>query len=135
LAAAAVTFVGALIGMLKLPMPRVTPEAGRRFRIGAPEDFTPGTERVIRDRNVLIRATDQGLAAISLICTHLGCVVVHREDGFHCPCHGSRFDQAGRVLGGPAPRPLPWFDLSQAADGSLVVDAGREVPPGTFRRV
>lgn len=48
------------------------------------------------------------------ICTHLGCVPVyypepgslneHWQGGFYCPCHGSRFDMAGRVFSGvPAP--------------------------------
>lgn len=48
------------------------------------------------------------------ICTHLGCVPIYRPDagsvsptwpgGFFCPCHGSKFDLAGRVYKGvPAP--------------------------------
>jgi ubiquinol-cytochrome c reductase iron-sulfur subunit len=50
------------------------------------------------------------------ICTHLGCVPTVRKDvapadlgpdwpgGFHCPCHGSKFDFAGRVFRNvPAP--------------------------------
>ena len=54
------------------------------------------------------------------ICTHLGCSPTFRPDiapadlgkdwkgGFFCPCHGSRFDLAGRVYKGvPAPLNLP----------------------------
>lgn len=49
------------------------------------------------------------------ICTHLGCSPKYRPDldgelgadwqgGFYCPCHGSKFDLAGRVMKGvPAP--------------------------------
>ena len=53
------------------------------------------------------------------ICTHLGCSPTYRPDvapedlgpewkgGFYCPCHGSRFDLAGRVFSGvPAPTNL-----------------------------
>ncbi len=53
------------------------------------------------------------------ICTHLGCSPTYRPDvappdlgpewkgGFFCPCHGSRFDLAGRVFKGvPAPTNL-----------------------------
>ncbi len=53
------------------------------------------------------------------ICTHLGCSPTHRPDigpadlgadwlgGFFCPCHGSKFDLAGRVYKGvPAPTNL-----------------------------
>jgi Rieske Fe-S protein len=54
-----------------------------------------------------------------------------RADGFTCPCHGSLFDSGGRVLGGPAPRGLDWLELSLAADGSLMVDSGKTVNPGS----
>jgi ubiquinol-cytochrome c reductase iron-sulfur subunit len=44
------------------------------------------------------------------ICTHLGCSPTFRpevtadSEGFYCPCHGSKFDYAGRVFRGvPAP--------------------------------
>jgi ubiquinol-cytochrome c reductase iron-sulfur subunit len=53
------------------------------------------------------------------ICTHLGCSPTHRPElapddlgedwkgGFFCPCHGSKFDLAGRVFSGlPAPSNL-----------------------------
>ena len=49
------------------------------------------------------------------ICTHLGCSPTYRPEittdfggGFFCPCHGSKFDFAGRVYQGvPAPTNLP----------------------------
>ncbi|MBV1774493.1 ubiquinol-cytochrome c reductase iron-sulfur subunit [Burkholderiaceae bacterium DAT-1] len=53
------------------------------------------------------------------VCTHLGCSPTYRKDvapadlgpewkgGFYCPCHGSKFDLAGRVYSGvPAPKNL-----------------------------
>jgi ubiquinol-cytochrome c reductase iron-sulfur subunit len=64
------------------------------------------------------------------ICTHLGCSPTYRPDigaadlggaewkgGFFCPCHGSKFDLAGRVFSGvPAPKNLevpPYMFLSE----------------------
>lgn len=32
------------------------------------------------------------------ICTHLGCTPLYKPKEFYCPCHGSRFDLAGRVF-------------------------------------
>jgi len=115
-----------------LPKPRVTPEASRRFRLGKASDFPPGTVKVFPEYKVRVSSTEGGFAAISLVCTHLGCIVKETEEGFACPCHGSKFDERGKVTGGPAPRGLPWFALTRAADGSLVVDTGKEVVAGTF---
>jgi len=57
------------------------------------------------------------------LCTHLGCIVQREgEAGFFCPCHGSRFDGAGRPIAGPAPGPLHYLLLQVSADGQLVVD-------------
>lgn len=40
------------------------------------------------------------------LCTHLGCVPGRGDDGWFCPCHGSVYDNSGRILHGPAPRNL-----------------------------
>jgi cytochrome b6-f complex iron-sulfur subunit len=58
-------------------------------------------------------------------------VVQVKEEGFDCPCHGSKYDGEGRVIGGPAPRPLPWYKVSMSIDGNLVVDTATEVTEGT----
>lgn len=48
---------------------------------------------------------DYGLNAV---CTHLGCVVPWNgnENKFMCPCHGSQYDNTGKVVRGPAPLSL-----------------------------
>ena len=50
------------------------------------------------------RDTSGAVHKHSALCTHLGCVVQwnHVEKSWDCPCHGSRFDPAGKVLMGPA---------------------------------
>ena len=48
------------------------------------------------------------------ICTHLGCVPFRANaDGWLCPCHGSIFDNSGRIITGPAPTNLevPPYDF------------------------
>lgn len=133
--AAAVAIFGSVLGMMRLPRPSVMPEAGDRFRIGRPDEYPVGTTRTIPDQKVFVVATTRGIAAISLVCTHLGCIVKKGENGFACPCHGSTFGDEGSVERGPAPRALRWFEVSEALDGRLLVDAGREVEPGTFFQV
>jgi ubiquinol-cytochrome c reductase iron-sulfur subunit len=44
------------------------------------------------------------------VCTHLGCVPLGDAgdfNGWFCPCHGSHYDQSGRIRRGPAPENLP----------------------------
>jgi ubiquinol-cytochrome c reductase iron-sulfur subunit len=73
------------------------------------------------------------------ICTHLGCSPQHLIDGafaeyaegipegFFCPCHGSKFDMAGRVFAGvPAPSNLvvpPYMFLD---DNTLLIGSDEE---------
>jgi len=40
------------------------------------------------------------------LCTHMGCVPLKTPDGWKCPCHGSMFDNSGRVVRSPAPTNL-----------------------------
>ena len=129
---AGVAVAGSLIGLVRLPKQQVLPEASATFKLGRPEDFPVGSEKLIAARNVLVVSSAAGLAAVSLICTHLGCVVTRDASGYVCPCHGSKFDGQGEVLAGPAPRALRWLALSRAANGSLVANEGAEVEPGTF---
>jgi cytochrome b6-f complex iron-sulfur subunit len=125
----------AAAGLFRLPNPAVLPGPVRRFKLGAPEQFAPGSETLFSEDNLVLFRDDEGFYAISTTCTHLGCIVARSKQGFACPCHGSRFDSRGKVVGGPAPRPLPWLEVSRAADGQLVINADTEVPAGTRYRV
>lgn len=58
---------------------------------------------------------DYGLNAV---CTHLGCVVPWNAsaDRFICPCHGSQYNNEGKVVRGPAPLSLALVHTSVADD-------------------
>ncbi|WP_186328229.1 ubiquinol-cytochrome c reductase iron-sulfur subunit [Paenibacillus sp. 32O-W] len=65
------------------------------------------------------RSEDGELLIMSPICTHLGCNVTTASDkdrlekpglAFICPCHGGEYDNTGRHIGGPPPRPLDVFE-------------------------
>ncbi|MGW5478417.1 FAD-dependent oxidoreductase [Streptomyces sp. NPDC004008] len=90
---------------------RLAPLAG-----GSADDLAPGEGAVIRV-GVHLRAVARDevgqLRALSARCTHLGCLVAFNraEQAWECPCHGSRFGLDGRVLQGPATRPLKRRDL------------------------
>ena len=67
-----------------------------------------------------------------LLCTHLGCTVSVTPEHFVCPCHGSRFDLEGKVLTGPADRPLPRYPV-RVSEQSFIVTLS-PLPEGTGRR-
>lgn len=115
--------------------PRATYGLPSRFAIGTPDDYPPGTRISLDTRRICIVRDGNRLAAISITCTHLGCIVAVADTGFSCPCHGSQYDQDGTVTGGPAPQALPWFKLSLAPNGDLEVDTNITVPPGTYLNV
>ena len=56
----------------------------------------------------VMKVSDQQVVAFSPTCTHLGCAVHWDEKNanFLCPCHTSIFGKDGKVVSGPAPRPL-----------------------------
>lgn len=59
--------------------------------------------------------------AISAKCTHAGCTV-QWQDGKEllCPCHHSRFDLAGKVLSGPATKPLPLYSAKRQGEDIVI---------------
>jgi menaquinol-cytochrome c reductase iron-sulfur subunit len=60
----------------------------------------------------VVKRPDNSIAAFGPQCTHLGCAY-HWEESkseFICPCHNSIFAVDGRVISGPAPRPLDRYE-------------------------
>lgn len=74
---------------------------------------------------------DGGMLAISIKCTHLGCIVQPSETGFLCPCHASAFDKHGEVLSPPATRALDIFPIS-LVKGEILVDINTPVKRKAF---
>ena len=62
------------------------------------------------DPYYLISINDSSIEkyAINAVCTHLGCVVPWNkaQNKFMCPCHGSQYNNEGKVIRGPAPKSL-----------------------------
>ena len=85
------------------------------LKVGKPEEVLyqrkriDGWKKIVEKTNAwLVRTDDNTVVAYHPACTHLGCAY-HWEDSetsFLCPCHESFFDINGKVLAGPAPKPL-----------------------------
>ena len=103
----------------------LTPRAGAKGSgpraVSVPETEVPAEGALVlpQHRVAIVRGGDDFLA-LDLTCTHLGCTVKATEQGFACPCHGSRFGTGGDVRKGPAPRPLRRLRLDRR-DGIIRV--------------
>jgi ubiquinol-cytochrome c reductase iron-sulfur subunit len=80
------------------------------------------------------RAVKPEFMVMEGVCTHLGCSPQLKTaeakaemgadwgGGFYCPCHGSKFDYAGRVFkGAPAPLNLPVPPHTYLSDGTILI--------------
>lgn len=120
----------ATVGLLRLPKAAVLSSPSRKFQVTLPESLPPGQPFIPPGRSVALFRDGDGVYAVSLVCTHLGCIVKNTHDGFECPCHGSHFRADGSVTKGPAPTPLVWHKVT-GGGGQYVVDEGATVPAGT----
>jgi cytochrome b6-f complex iron-sulfur subunit len=69
--------------------------------------------------DVVVMHTASGcLATVWHLCSHGDCRVAYMpgESLLECPCHGSRFGEDGRVLRGPATRPLKTFATARVGE-------------------
>jgi ubiquinol-cytochrome c reductase iron-sulfur subunit len=85
------------------------------------------------------RSIKPAILVVEGVCTHLGCSPVYRKDiapadlgsdwlgGFFCPCHGSKFDLAGRVYKSvPAPTNLVVPPHLYLSDTTLLIGSDRK---------
>lgn len=94
----------AAVPLWRFLTPRRPP--GRRVVRVARADIPPEGALVFREARVALVRRGEGLLALDLSCTHLGCTVNVTPREMVCPCHGSVFGLDGEVLRGPAPRRL-----------------------------
>lgn len=99
-----------------------------------PDSNTPQQPEYITDKS---RALKPEFLVMKGVCTHLGCSPILRADhpapeidtnwqgGFFCPCHGSKFDLAGRVYKG-VPAPTNIVVPPHRYDGDTVVVIGED---------
>ena len=120
---------------------RRTPEALQSLVSVADQLSDPDSkeeQQPVYAQNATRAIKDEVLVVIG-ICTHLGCSPTYRpeiaapdlgsdwEGGFFCPCHGSKFDLAGRVYAGvPAPTNLEVPPYSYLDDNRIMIGVDQE---------
>jgi len=78
-----------------------------------------GKERKAR---VFIVSSPEKVTVLSAVCSHLGCLVNYRKESreFVCPCHGGKYDIAGKNVAGPPPMPLTAYPV-EVRNGMVMV--------------
>lgn len=104
-----------------------------------PESTEPQQPEYVKGLARTIEGKEEFLILLGL-CTHLGCAPMYRPEvgaadlggddwlgGFFCPCHGSKFDLAGRVMKGvPAPINLEVPPHKYESDTVVIVGVDQE---------
>ncbi len=109
----------ALGGLLRFLDYEPNPAPQTEFDLGPASNYPLNSRTLLSEPPAVLIHADSGFTALSLICTHLGCTVEQRPDGFTCPCHGSRYDANGNVTHGPAQKALPALRLEVTEKGHL----------------
>ena len=80
---------------------------------------------------IFMKASDQSLRAFKGTCSHLDCNVTYKpaERRFFCPCHDGWYDDQGRNIAGPPPRPLERLEVQVKGEKLIVYRPGASLPP------
>jgi ubiquinol-cytochrome c reductase iron-sulfur subunit len=125
----ALEWQGKPIWILRRTEDMLTRLAGVREALADPDSRVPQQPEAARNAT---RSLHGDVLVTVALCTHLGCVPTYRPEpgsvqpdwpgGFYCPCHGSKFDLAGRVYkGSPAPTNLVVPPHAYAGEHRIVV--------------
>lgn len=66
------------------------------------------------------------MLALKGVCTHMECNISYRPDvkKFYCACHKGWFDDNGRNIEGPPPKPLETFDIVTTGQKLVIAKKG-----------
>lgn len=105
--------------------------------VGVPSDFGAAGLHILAGTKVLVGRDDKGLYALTSICPHEFCDMDSKQGGLPvgtvtgqgiiCNCHGSKFDNYGKVTMGPATKPLKAYAMALGCDGKVYVDKTKVV--------
>jgi nitrite reductase/ring-hydroxylating ferredoxin subunit len=105
------------------------------FELPAPSAIKEGIDTRWLTSGGFFLVRDNGrIFAVTSTCSHQACPLAAKGAEYVCPCHGSRFTPAGKVLVGPATKPLARFGTSLNPAGHIVVDRTRVFPDGQWEQ-
>ena len=111
----------ALGGLLRFLDFQPDPTPQTEFDLGPAASYPLNSRTLLADVPAILLHTESGFSALSMVCTHLGCTVEQKTDGFACPCHGSRFNLDGIVTHGPAEKALRSLRVEDTTESHLIL--------------
>ena len=120
---------GTIVFSYEYLSPNVLYEPSAIVNAGKPEGYAVNSVTMDVNSGIYLVRADEGYFALSMVCTHLGCLTAWNQDLgiIACPCHGSKFNKDGIKIEGPSPRPLPWLRMWLSEDGNLMVDRSNAI--------
>jgi cytochrome b6-f complex iron-sulfur subunit len=112
-------------GLVRFFSYQFDPGKPSEYDLGDTASFPLGSRNIRADIPAVIYNRAGEIMAYSLTCTHLGCTVEENGEGFACPCHGSRYDGDGKILKGPAQKPLRRLRVEMLEDHTLRLDTNK----------
>lgn len=112
----------ALTGCATLPVVK-TASDGKTLKVPL-SAFAKSSSVLVRNKDqeydiLLIKKTD-GYTALQMKCTHRDTALNSSATSIHCTDHGSRFDLEGKVLEGPAKKPLKTYLVAATETEAII---------------
>jgi cytochrome b6-f complex iron-sulfur subunit len=78
---------------------------------------------------LFLKKEDGSMLALKGVCTHMECNIAYKpqDKKFYCACHKGWFDQNGKNIAGPPPKPLEVFDYRVEGDKLIIARKGVKV--------
>jgi len=78
---------------------------------------------------LFFRREDGDFLALKGVCTHMECNITYKPEDkkFYCPCHKGWFDEHGKNIEGPPPKPLEIFDYHVEDEKLIIAKKGIKV--------
>lgn len=76
-----------------------------------------------------LKKADGSVIALKGVCTHMECNVAYKPEmkRFYCACHQGWFDENGKNIAGPPPKPLERFEIEEAGENLIIARKGVKV--------
>ena len=126
-------FSGTIFSLAKFAFPTLGKEPD--FVVLAKADFTYIPKNSAKAfawggvLGLLLKREDGSVAALKGVCTHMECNVAYRpeEKKLYCACPQGWFNDTGKNIAGPPPKPLEFFEVMEKGEKLIIARKGAKV--------